>query len=78
MQAAALLQLLLTYITAFLFYRDPASGRDMTALEMQSDNTMGVVLIMINCVCFVVIVIASIYFMQEVRSKPRTWWTREC
>lgn len=37
----------------------------MTALEMEADNTMGVVLVVINCLCFLVIVLASAYSMQE-------------
>ena len=64
-QAAALLQILLTYITAFLFFRDPATGRDETGAAMSEDDSMGIVLVSINCLCFVVIGLASIYSMNE-------------
>ena len=49
-QMASLMQLLLTYITAFLFYSDGGDG-----VIDPNDNVLGAALIGVNCLCFIIL-----------------------
>ena len=48
MQSAALLQILLTYIAAFLFYRDAAGGEDSINEAVEHSDVMGSLAIALN------------------------------
>ena len=52
-QSAAMLQLLLTYATAFLFFDD---GGDKAAFE---SDYIGVLLVVANCACFILLIVFS-------------------
>ena len=66
-QTAALLQLLITYITAFLFFQD---GGD-SAVDPDNDM-LGAVLVGINCFCFIVLAVAlAVNTFQAGRSALR-------
>ena len=52
LQAAALLQLLLTYVSAFLFFDD---GSEETS--RYRNDEYGIVLVLINCLCFMVLIL---------------------
>ena len=62
--SAALLQILLTYVTAFLFFRDPTiSDEQLTSVE--HTDTMGVVLVGLNSVCFLVLVLGTVLVIYK-------------
>ena len=60
MQSAALLQILLTYITAFLFYRDAAGGEDSINEAVEHSDVMGVILVCINSACFLAMTVGTV------------------
>ena len=60
-QTVALLQLLLTYITAFIFFREVTTGRDRTGIDMRNDNSMGVVLVALSCLATVLTIEQGTY-----------------
>jgi hypothetical protein len=59
-QSAALLQVLLTYITAFLFYRDATLSDNVDDQSVEHSDEMGVVLVGINCICFLAMTVGTI------------------
>lgn len=59
-QSAALLQVLLTYITAFLFYRDATLADGVQDQSIEHGDAMGVVLVCINCICFLAMTLGTI------------------
>ena len=63
-QAAALMQLLLTYVSAFLFFDD---GSEETA-SYRTDAT-GILLTLVNCACFVLLAILTWSGIVEERRK---------
>ena len=63
-QGAALTQLLLTYVSAFLFFDDGSAET-----ESYRSDTLGVVLTLVNCLCFFVLVGFSWFEIIDERRK---------
>lgn len=77
-QAATLLQLLLTYISAFLFYDSGGSGGVDDALTYS--DSVGFLLVAVNCTCFVVLLISAsiyVYTARQVVDKRRLYTTKD-
>ena len=68
-QAGCLLQLLLTYLTAFIFLDDGADDRVRSDLD--NDLTLGIVLIAINCFAFVILFVVMAYEIFRTRQAAQ-------